>query len=49
MTSSAGCAPQEIKGVRLAPSGEEIEYSVRDGAVTFTVPKLLCHQMAELF
>ncbi|HEX8234618.1 MAG TPA: beta-galactosidase trimerization domain-containing protein [Abditibacteriaceae bacterium] len=40
--------PQEIKGVRLAPSGEEIEYSVRDGAVTFTVPKLLCHQMIEL-
>jgi hypothetical protein len=40
--------PQEIKGVRLAPSGENIEYSMQDGVVTFTVPKLLCHQMIEL-
>jgi hypothetical protein len=40
--------PQVIKGVRLAPSGENIEYSTQDGVVTFTVPKLLCHQMVEL-
>jgi hypothetical protein len=41
-------APQEIKGVRLAPSGAEIEYSIAGDRVNFTVPNLLCHQMVEL-
>jgi hypothetical protein len=40
--------PQKIEGVRLAPSGAEIEYSQDGERVNFTMPKLLCHQMVEL-
>lgn len=40
--------PQEVKGVRLAPSGDKIEYSRTGDRINFTVPKLLCHQMVEL-
>lgn len=40
---------ETISAIHLAPSGQSIDWS-RDenGAVTFTVPHLLCHQMVEL-
>lgn len=37
-----------VRSVRLVPSGEAIEYSIAQGAVLFTVPQLLCHQMVEI-
>lgn len=39
---------QEINAVKLAPSGEALEYSQDNGEVRFTVPKFECHQMVEL-
>jgi hypothetical protein len=40
--------PETVKAVKLAPSGESLEYSQENDEVRFTVPKLLCHQMVEL-
>jgi hypothetical protein len=37
-----------VKSVKLAPSGQELEFTPIEGGVKFTVPKLLCHQMVEL-
>ena len=38
----------DVKSVRLAPEGDELDFQNEDGAVRFTVPKLLCHQMIEI-
>ena len=40
--------PKAISSVRLAPSGEAIDFNVADGRIHFVVPKLECHQMIEL-
>ena len=40
--------PEDVKSVRLAPSGEAIDWKQGDGAVRFTVARLLCHQIVEL-
>lgn len=40
--------PEQVQAVRLVPSGEALEFTQEAGAVRFTVPKLLCHQMVEL-
>lgn len=37
-----------IASVKLAPSGQAIPFEQIGGAVRFTVPELLCHQMVEL-
>jgi hypothetical protein len=38
-----------VAAVRLVPSGEDLPFTQEDaGTVTFTVPRLLCHQMVEL-
>lgn len=40
---------QRVRGVRLAPEGTALAFEQEpDGAITFTVPRLLCHQMVEL-
>ncbi|BDI29005.1 hypothetical protein CCAX7_10560 [Capsulimonas corticalis] len=39
----------KIRSARLAPTGETLEIEeTAGGGVTFTVPKVLCHQMVEL-
>lgn len=40
--------PETVRAVRLAPGGEELEFTAREGEVQFTVPRLLCHQMVAL-
>jgi hypothetical protein len=40
--------PEAISSVRLVPSGEEVPFETRDGAIEFFVPELLCHQMVEI-
>lgn len=42
------CVSHPIKSVKLAPSGQELEFTTIEGGVQFTVPKVLCHQMVEL-
>lgn len=37
-----------VASVKLIPSGEAIPFEQNEGAVCFTVPELLCHQMVEL-
>lgn len=36
------------KAVRLVPEGQDIEFMEKDGRVTFTIPKILGHQMVEI-
>lgn len=36
---------EQAKRVYLAPSGEELAYTQAEGTLSYTVPKLLCHQM----
>lgn len=38
----------EVMGVCLAPSGDELPFEAEKGAVRFNVPELLGHQMVEL-
>ena len=41
--------PQAIQSARLVPAGEPLDLGrADDGAVRFTVPRVLCHQMVEL-
>jgi hypothetical protein len=41
--------PEAIQSARLVPSGEALELTRSDdGAVQFSVPRVLCHQMVEL-
>lgn len=40
--------PESVTSVKLAPSGEVLPVTAVDGGITFTVPKLLCHQMVEI-
>ena len=40
--------PQEVKSVRLAPSGETLPFEQRDDVVRYTVPEVRCHQMVVL-
>ena len=37
-----------VKSVKLVPSGQALPFETENGATTFTVPELLCHQMVEL-
>jgi hypothetical protein len=37
-----------VKGVRLAPSGEALEFAAEDGRVRFAVPELTGSQMVEI-
>ncbi|MGI5867895.1 MAG: alpha-amylase family protein [Kiritimatiellia bacterium] len=41
--------PRPVTAVRLAPEGTALAFeTLPDGAIRFTVPTLLCHQMVEL-
>lgn len=40
--------PAAPAAVRLAPDGATLPFTYADGRVTFTVPRLLCHQMVVL-
>ncbi|MBV9866448.1 MAG: beta-galactosidase trimerization domain-containing protein [Abitibacteriaceae bacterium] len=41
--------PETVKSLRLVPAGEALQWSQdAPGAIRFTVPQLLCHQMIEL-
>ncbi len=40
--------PETVSSVKLAPSGEELDFTTKNGALRFVVPRLLCHQMVEL-
>jgi len=38
-----------VKGVTLVPEGQPLPFTKgKDGAISFTIPKLLCHQMVEI-
>jgi hypothetical protein len=37
-----------VASVKLVPSNQEIPFEQQDGAVRFSVPELLCHQMVEV-
>ena len=37
--------PENVKRVRLEPSGEELSFAQKDGALSFTVPKIQLHQL----
>ncbi len=39
---------EPIRAIRLAPSGEVLDFTLKDGIVKFCVPRLLCHQMVVL-
>ena len=39
---------EPVKSVKLAPSGQALEFENAGGAAKFVVPELLCHQMVEL-
>ena len=39
---------KKVRGVRLIPSGERIEFRTRKGRVEFTVPECRGHQMVEI-
>jgi len=36
---------QEVSNVYLAPQNEQLPFVYKDGVVSYTLPKLLCHQM----
>ncbi|MCL6457072.1 MAG: beta-galactosidase trimerization domain-containing protein [Gorillibacterium sp.] len=36
---------REVSGVYLAPQNEPLPFVYKDGVVSYTLPKLLCHQM----
>ena len=40
--------PEAVSSVKLVPGGEALPFETEAGAVKFTVPELLCHQMVEL-
>lgn len=40
--------PQPVKSVKLAPSGEKLDFTAEGDSANFTVPSLNCHQMVEL-
>ena len=40
--------PETMHTVRLAPGGEELNVTARDGVIEFCVPRLLSHQMVVL-
>jgi hypothetical protein len=40
--------PRKVKSVRLVPEGKPLAFTAKNGAVSFTVPCLLCHQMVEM-
>ena len=37
-----------VKQVKLVPENQQLPFETSDGAVKFSVPELLCHQMVEL-
>ena len=39
---------KKVRGVRLVPSGEALEFTTRKGRVEFTVPELHGHQVVEI-
>jgi hypothetical protein len=39
---------QPVKGVKLVPSEQMLDFTQEDGGVRFIVPELLCHAMIEL-
>lgn len=39
---------QKVKRIYLAPSMDEVTFTCEDGRVTYTVPKVECHQMVVL-
>lgn len=39
------CLPYEAKRVYLAPQGTDLDFKQENGELSFTVPKLECHQM----
>lgn len=39
---------EKVKQICLVPSGEEVPFVCENGAVTFCVPKIECHQMVEI-
>ena len=41
-------ADRKVRSVRLAPSGEALEFNTRKGRVAFTVPEVHGHQMVEI-
>ncbi|MDR1279568.1 MAG: alpha-amylase [Opitutaceae bacterium] len=49
--SDVRCAvrlPRKVKSARLVPDGAALAFTQRDGVVTFTIPRVLGHQMVEL-
>jgi hypothetical protein len=40
--------PEKIRRVYLAPSGEKLPFRRENGRISFTLPKLECHQMVVL-
>ena len=36
---------KNVRRVYLAPQNETLDFSIKDGTITFTVPKFECHQM----
>lgn len=40
--------PEKIKDVRLVPEGERLEFTQSETTLSFTLPKLVGHQMLEL-
>lgn len=39
---------KKVKSVRLVPQNTEIEYTEKEGRITFTVPEVFGHQMVEI-
>ena len=39
---------QPVKSVKLVPENQDLPFEVSQGAVSFVVPQVLCHQMIEL-
>ncbi|MEO6908055.1 MAG: hypothetical protein ABI210_09220, partial [Abditibacteriaceae bacterium] len=39
---------ETVRSVCLAPSGEELNFTLNEGILEFCVPRLLCHQMVVL-
>lgn len=39
---------QPVRGVKLVPSEQTLDYTLEDGGARFIVPELLCHAMIEL-
>lgn len=40
--------PQPVQNVRCVPEGDVLAFNQKEGRVTFTLPRLECHQMIEL-